>query len=216
MFKIPKRAGVASIPLADLLKAHLGVEVDPQDGKSSRVCNSACNESHDQQRFNRFVCVVSPQRIVKKVVQPTVRHLLQSSPKRRKTAVCRLAKRPLIFNRFEPVPSTVSTRTETNFTLNVLLEDASGDEDVCILLGLQADKTNDKNQNIPHDLHNFTRQPYPLLELAVKDTSVMQSTLQNYYCLIDQRGVAVAGATGLLIASCYSPPIFFASPPSLY
>ena len=82
--------------------------------------------------------------------------------------------------------ATVSTRTETNFTLNVLLEDASGDEDVCILLGLQADETNDKNQNIPHDLHNITRQPYPVLELAVKDTSVMLSTLQNYYCLIDQ------------------------------
>ena len=50
---------------------------------------------------------------------------------------------------------------------------------------LQADETNDKNQNIPHDLH-ITRQPYPLLELAVKDTSVMLSTLQNFYCLIDQ------------------------------
>ena len=53
------------------------------------------------------------------------------------------------------------------------------------LSDLQADETNDKNQNIPHDLH-FTRQPYPLLELAVKDTSVMLSTLQNFYCLIDQ------------------------------
>ena len=37
-FKIPQRAGVASIPLAALLKTHLGVEVDPQDGKSLRVC----------------------------------------------------------------------------------------------------------------------------------------------------------------------------------
>ena len=49
--------------------------MDPQDGKSSRRCKSACEESHDQQRFKRFVCVVSPQRIVKKVV-PTVRHLI--------------------------------------------------------------------------------------------------------------------------------------------
>ena len=44
------------------------------------------------------------------------------------------------------------------------------------LSDLQADETNDKNQNIPHDLH-ITRQPYPLLELAGKDTSVMLSTL---------------------------------------
>ena len=34
----PQRAGVASIPLATRLKTHLGVEVDPQDGKSLRVC----------------------------------------------------------------------------------------------------------------------------------------------------------------------------------
>ena len=33
------------------------------------------------------------------------------------------AKRPLIFNRSEPLLSTVSTRTETNFPVNVLLED---------------------------------------------------------------------------------------------
>ena len=112
-----------------------------------------------------------------------------TSKQSKETENCSLppAKRPLqIFNRSEPVLSTVSTRTERNFTLNVLLEDVSGNEDVCILLGLQAAETNDKNQNIPHDLHNITRQPYPLLELAVKDTSVMLSTLQNYYCLIDQ------------------------------
>ena len=36
--KIPQRAGVGKIPLADLLKKHLDVEVLPQDGKSSRVC----------------------------------------------------------------------------------------------------------------------------------------------------------------------------------
>ena len=35
LFKIPQRAGVASIPLAGILKTHLGVEVDPQDGESS-------------------------------------------------------------------------------------------------------------------------------------------------------------------------------------
>ena len=38
LFKIPQRAGVDKIPLVDLLKIHLDVEVDPQDGKSSRVC----------------------------------------------------------------------------------------------------------------------------------------------------------------------------------
>ena len=38
LFKIPQRAGVDKISLADLLKIHLDVEVDPQDGKSSRVC----------------------------------------------------------------------------------------------------------------------------------------------------------------------------------
>ena len=131
------------------------------------------------------MCVVSPQRIVKKSRPYSSPSTLKQS---KETENCSLppAKRPLIFNRFEPVPSTVSTRTETNFTLNVLLEDASGDEDVCILLGLQADGTNDKNQNIPHDLHNITRQPYPVLELAVNDTSVMLSTLRKYYCLIDQ------------------------------
>ena len=57
-----------------------------------------------------------------------------TSKQSRETENCSLppAKRPLIFNRSEPVLSTVSTRTETNFTLNVLLEDASssGDEDV--------------------------------------------------------------------------------------
>ena len=38
LFKIPQRAGVDKISLADLLKIHLDVEVDPQDGKSSRAC----------------------------------------------------------------------------------------------------------------------------------------------------------------------------------
>ena len=32
------------------------------------------------------------------------------------------------------------------------------------------------------------------------EAAVLLSTLQNYYCLIDQGGVAVAGATGLLNA----------------
>ena len=55
-----------------------------------------------------------------------------TSKQSKETENCSLppAKRPLIFNHSEPVPSTVSTCTETNFTLNVLLEDASGDEDV--------------------------------------------------------------------------------------
>ena len=103
--------------------------MDPQDGKSSRVCKSACDESHDQQRFKRFVCVVLPQRIVKKSRPYSS---LSTSKQSKETENCSLppAKRPLIFNHSEPVPSTVSTRTGTNFTLNVLLEDASGDEDV--------------------------------------------------------------------------------------
>ena len=36
--EFPQRAGVASIPLAARSKTHLGVEVDPQNGKSLRVC----------------------------------------------------------------------------------------------------------------------------------------------------------------------------------
>ena len=35
LFKIPERAGVDKIHLADLLKIHLGVELDPQNQKSS-------------------------------------------------------------------------------------------------------------------------------------------------------------------------------------
>ena len=74
------------------------------------------------------LCVVSPQRIVKKkssLSSPS------TSKQSKETENCSLppAKRPLIFSRSEPVPSTVSTRTETNITLNVLLEDESGDED---------------------------------------------------------------------------------------
>ena len=38
LFKILQRAGVDKIPLADLLKIHLDIKVDPRDGKSSRVC----------------------------------------------------------------------------------------------------------------------------------------------------------------------------------
>ena len=37
-FKIPQRARVVSIPLAALLKTHLGVEVDPQDQGRNEVC----------------------------------------------------------------------------------------------------------------------------------------------------------------------------------
>ena len=91
LFKIPQRAGVAKIPLVDLLKIHLGVEVDPQDGKSSRVCfkcalkirnastlcefiRTALNcentdeESQGEQRLKRMN-IVSPQRNIKKRLQ---------------------------------------------------------------------------------------------------------------------------------------------------
>ena len=96
LFKIPQRPGVAKVPLVDLLKIHLGVEVDPQDGKSSRVCakcalkirnastlcefiRTALNcentdeESQGEQRLKRMN-IVSPQRNIKK--------RLQSSPSR--------------------------------------------------------------------------------------------------------------------------------------
>ena len=36
LFKIPERAGVDKFLLEDLMKIHLGVELDPQNGKSSR------------------------------------------------------------------------------------------------------------------------------------------------------------------------------------
>ena len=151
------------------------------------------------------LCVLfSPRELLKKSRPST-------SKQSKETGNCSLlpAKRLLIFNRSEPVSSTVSTRTETNFTLNVLLEDASGNEDVCILTA----ETNEKNQNIPHDLHNITHQPYPLLELWVKDTSVMLSTLQNYYCLLllVQRAFGTRDGEKLL-QSLY----FFASSPPLY
>ena len=124
--------------------------MDPQDGKVSRLCKSACEESHDQQRFKRFVCVVSPQRIVKK-----------------KSSV-----------QFAIYFKAVQGDGELQYAASQTSADFQ-------LSDLQANETNDKNQNIPHDLH-ITRQPYSLLELAVKDTSVMLSTLQNFYCLIDQ------------------------------
>ena len=37
---ILQSAGVDKIRLAHLLKIHLGVEVDPQDGKPSRICTT--------------------------------------------------------------------------------------------------------------------------------------------------------------------------------
>ena len=45
LFKIPERAGVDKIRLADLLKIHLGVELDPQVGKfsSERETASFCS-----------------------------------------------------------------------------------------------------------------------------------------------------------------------------
>ena len=103
LFKIPQRAGVVSIPLADQLKAHLGVQVNPGDGKSSRVCakcalkirnaSTLCEfimtglkceakadeENEEQQSFKRFN-VVSSQRNVKKVAR-TVLHRLHSLKK---------------------------------------------------------------------------------------------------------------------------------------
>ena len=105
--------------------------MDPQDGKSSRRCKSASEESHDQQRFKRFVCVVSPQRIVKK--KSSLQFAIYFKA----------------VQRDEKLQSAAS-QTSADFQLS----------------DLQADETNDKNQNIPHDLH-ITRQPYPLLELVV-------------------------------------------------
>ena len=100
LFKIPQRAGVDKIPLVDLLKIHLDVEVDPQDGKSSRVCakcalkirnasslidfiRTAVNrentddESQGEQRLKRMN-IVSPQRKIKKLVR-IAHHLLRNS-----------------------------------------------------------------------------------------------------------------------------------------
>ena len=55
-----------------------------------------------------------------------------TSKQSKETENCSLspAKCPLIFNRSDPVPSTGSTRTETNFPLNVLVEDVRAEEDV--------------------------------------------------------------------------------------
>ena len=100
LFKIPQRAGVDKIPLADLLKIHLDVEVDPQDGKSSCVCakctlkirnasslinfiRTAVNrentdeESLGEQRLKRM-SIVSPQRKIKNLVH-IAHHLLRNS-----------------------------------------------------------------------------------------------------------------------------------------
>ena len=87
LFKIPQRAGVDKIPLADLLKIHLDVEVYPQDEKPSRVymkctlkirnastqiefITTALNrentdeESHGELRLKQMN-IVSPQRNIK-------------------------------------------------------------------------------------------------------------------------------------------------------
>ena len=122
--------------------------MDPQDGKSclrevlkifnaSTLCEfiktvkcndkSACDESDDHERFNR-INVVSPQRNVKKS-RPYSAPSTSKQSKDTEVVIsrenCSLppANRPLIFNCSEPLLSTVSTRTETNFPLNVLLED---------------------------------------------------------------------------------------------
>ena len=43
LFKIPERAGIDKIRLADLLKIHLCVELDPQDGNSSHKRETTSN-----------------------------------------------------------------------------------------------------------------------------------------------------------------------------
>ena len=191
LFKISKRAGVTTIPLADLLKTHLGVEVDPQDGKSSRVCakcalkirnattlcefirtaltcndNSACDESDDQQRFKRFN-VVSPQRSIKKS-RPYSSPSTSKQSKETKEVISQEkcsqppAKRPLIFSHSEPVPITVSSRAETNFPLDILLEDASGDENGKAAKQLNVDVTlyypsGKKNMQVPDSVTNIVK-----------------------------------------------------------
>ena len=125
LFKIPQRAGVDKIPLADLLKIHL--EVDPQDGKSSRVCTkcalkirnaSTCTliefvwtvlncehtnkESHGEQRLKQMN-IVSPQRNIKKpraYSSPSTSK--QSSLPRENPACLPPAKHPLFSERIEP------------------------------------------------------------------------------------------------------------------
>ena len=126
LFKIPQRAGVDKIPLADLLKIHLDIEVHPQDGKSSRVCakcalkirnastlikfiTTALNrqntdeESQGEQRLKRMN-IVSPQRNIKKpraYSSPSTSK--QSSLPRQNPARLPPAKRPLLFSeRIEP------------------------------------------------------------------------------------------------------------------
>jgi len=127
LFKIPQRAGVDKIPLTDLLKIHLDVEVDPKDGKSSCVCakcalkilnartliefiRTAINrentdkEGQGEQRFKQMN-IVSPQRSIKNLVP------IYSSPSTSKQSslpqeiATRLSpvKRPLLFSeRIEP------------------------------------------------------------------------------------------------------------------
>ena len=140
LFKFPQRAGVDKIPLADLLKIHLDIELDPQDGKSSRVCakcalkirnastliefiTTALNrqntdeESQGEQRLKRMN-IVSPQRNIKKpraYSSPSTSK--QSSLPRQNLNPMRLppAKRPLLFSeRIEP--NTPSTKRESAST----------------------------------------------------------------------------------------------------
>ena len=91
LFKIPERAGVASIPPADLFKAHRSWSWSGSTRWESFT--SLQKRLRGKPRSATFqalcVCCFAPENCQKKVVR-TVRHLLQSSPKRRKTAVCRL------------------------------------------------------------------------------------------------------------------------------
>ena len=121
LFKIPHRARVDKIPLADLLKIHLDINVDPQDGKSSRVCakctlkirnasvliefiTTALNrqntdeESQGEQRLKQMN-IVSPQRNFKKpraYSSPSTSK--QSSLPRQNSTRLPPAKRPLPFS----------------------------------------------------------------------------------------------------------------------
>ena len=155
--------------------------MDPQDGKSSRVCakcalkicnastlcefirtaltcndNSACDESDDQQRFK-----------CQRSVNKSRPYSLPSTSKQSKQMKevnspenCNLppAKCPLNFSRSEPAPY----RTETNFPLNVLLEDASGDKDVKGAKQLKVDIALDypsgkKDRQVPDSVTNIVK-----------------------------------------------------------
>ena len=121
LFKIPQRAGVDKIPLAYVLKIHLDINGDPQDGKSSRVCakcvlkirnasiliefiTTALNrqntdeESQGEQRLKRMN-IVSPQRNFKKpCAYSSPSTSKQSSLPRQNSMRLPPAKCPLLFS----------------------------------------------------------------------------------------------------------------------